>query len=370
MTIKQYPFYFKSTVILFGLILLVYILSALGNILVPFCFAILFTILLNPLCSRLQRRLPRLLSVIITLLVAISCIGVVLYFLTSQTAQFGNEVPLLKVKGAAVVDGVESWIQTKFGIAVNQQAAMAKDALNSSQALLGKTLNTVLGAINVIFIIPVYVFLMLFYKTLLLNFIYEVFSEEHSQHVAEILKQTKTAIQSYIVGLLIEMIIVSLMNSAALLILGVKYALLLGIVGGILNLLPYIGGIIAILLPVLIATVTKDGYSTQIGIIASYMAIQFIDNNIIFPRFVSVKVQINSLVSVVVVLLGNALWGISGMFLSIPFIAVLKIIFDRIEELKPWGKLFGDNIPVKHMGQVWGRRRKRVTETAPAVEVV
>ena len=132
--------------------------------------------------------------------------------------------------------------------------------------------------------------------------------------------------------------------------------------------LPYIGGIIAIALPVLIATVTKDGYSTQLGIIIAYLVIQFIDNNIIFPRFVSVKVQINALVSIIVVLLGNALWGISGMFLSIPFIAVLKIIFDRIEDLQPWGRLFGHTIPVTHMGQVWGRKRvPRVVKIKQAV---
>jgi len=366
MAIKEYPFYLKATVILFGLILLVYVLSELGNILVPFSFAILFAILLNPLCSWLQRKIPKLFSVIITLLVAIAVVGSILYLLTSQVAQFGKAVPALKLKFGMMTDGAENWVLMNFGIAIHSQVAFLKDALNSSQALVGKTLDTVLGTLNVIFIIPVYVFLMLFYKTLILNFVYEVFSEEHSHHVAEILKQTKTAIQSYVVGLLVEMIIVSTLNSAALLILGVKYALLLGFVGGILNMLPYIGGIIAILLPVLMATITKDGYTTQVGIIIAYMVIQFIDNNIIFPRFVSVKVQINSLISVIVVLLGNALWGISGMFLSIPFIAVLKIIFDRVDGLKPWGKLFGDSVPIRHMGQVWGRRKKRVVEVEVA----
>jgi hypothetical protein len=100
--------------------------------------------------------------------------------------------------------------------------------------------------------------------------------------------------------------------------------------------LPYIGGLIAIALPVLMATVTKDGYSTQLGVIVAYLVIQFIDNNILVPRIVSSKVQINALISIIVVLLGGALWGISGMFLSIPFIAVLKIVFDRIDDLKPW----------------------------------
>jgi len=130
-----------------------------------------------------------------------------------------------------------------------------------------------------------------------------------------------------------------------LLILGVEYAILLGVIGAVLNLIPYIGGVIAIALPVLMALITKDGFTTPLLIIGAYTLIQFADNNIIVPRVVSSKVSVNALVSILVVLLGGTLWGVSGMFLSIPFVAVLKIIFDRIDGLKPWGKLLGDKMP-------------------------
>ena len=213
-----------------------------------------------------------------------------------------------------------------------------------------------LGALSVIVLLPIYIFLMLFYKTLMLNFLYEIFAEKNSNQVSNVLKETKNAIQSYMVGLLLEATIVAILNSTALFILGVPYAILLGVIGALLNVLPYIGGIIAIALPVLIATITRDGYSTQIGVIIAYAIIQFIDNNILVPRIVSSKVKINALVSLVIVLLGGAVWGVSGMFLSIPFIAVLKIIFDRVDGLRPWGKLLGDEIPLHHKGELWGRR--------------
>ncbi len=144
---------------------------------------------------------------------------------------------------------------------------------------------------------------------------------------------------------MIETSIIAALNSAALLILGVKYGLLLGVIGAILNLIPYIGGLIAIILPVLISFITKDGITTPLLIVGAYMLIQFADNNIIVPRIVSSKVSVNALISILIVLLGGTLWGVSGMFLSIPFVAVLKIIFDRIDELKPWGKLLGDKMP-------------------------
>src|ERR1700748_400981 len=164
MAIKEYPFYLKATVILFGLVLLVYILLALGGILVPFSFAVLIAVLLNPLCSRLQRKLHKLLSVILTLLTAIIILGSIIYFLTTQIAQFGSELPALKLKFEAVIDGIENWISVNWGFATEKQVAFIKSALNSSQTLIGSTLGTLIGTLNVVFIIPVYVFLMLFYK--------------------------------------------------------------------------------------------------------------------------------------------------------------------------------------------------------------
>lgn len=247
----------------------------------------------------------------------------------------------------------------KFGVAIDKQVQLVKDALNNSTGLVGQTVGTALGTLSVVFLLPVYIFLILLYKSLILNFLYEVFAEENSKQVGEILGQTKMAIQSYMVGLLLEALIVAALNSTALLILGVDYAILLGVIGAILNMIPYIGGLIAIALPVLMATVTKDGFSTQLGIIIAYAIIQFIDNNILVPRIVSSKVQINALVSIFVVLLGGALWGVSGMFLSIPTVAILKIIFDRVEGMKPWGKLLGDEVPT-HYGThfKWQRKKK------------
>ncbi|MEO6149480.1 MAG: AI-2E family transporter, partial [Mucilaginibacter sp.] len=314
--------------------------------------------LLNPLCTRLQRlKIPRLFSIIIAMLIAIIVVAGVFYFLSTQIIQFGDSLPMLKKKFGEISVELQNWIQGTFGVSLQKQATMLHDMINSSQSMVGKTVGTLLGVLSVIFLLPVYVFLILFYKPLILNFLYEAFSEENSKQVGEILKQTKSSIQSYIVGLLIEMLLVAILNATALIILGVKYGLLIGIIGAILNLIPYLGGIIAIALPVLMATVTKDGYSTQLGVIGAYILIQFIDNNFFVPRIVSSKVQINALISIVVVLLGNALWGVSGMFLSIPFIAVLKIIFDHIDGLKPWGKLLGDTVPTQHKGIVWGRRK-------------
>ena len=359
MAIKEYPFYLKSTIILFGLILVVYVFAQLADILVPLAFAAFLAILLNPLSNRFEKLgVPKIFSILLAILIAALAVAGVLYFLSTQIAQFSESLPMLKEKFGLITNDLKQWVASTFNMPISKQDKMIKDAVDTMPAMLGKTLGGLLGVLAIVFLLPVYIFLMLYYKTLILNFLYEVFAEENSKQVGEVLKETKTAIQSYIVGLLIEMIIVAAMNSTALILLGVKYGLLIGVIGAILNLIPYLGGIVAIALPVIMATVTKDGYTTQLAVIGAYAVIQFIDNNILVPRIVSSKVQINALISIIIVLLGNALWGVAGMFLSIPFVAVLKIIFDHIDTLKPWGKLLGDTIPTKHRGQLWSRRRK------------
>lgn len=361
--VKEYPFYLKTTVILFGLVLLAYILFTLQAIIVPLSFALVFSILLNPLYVLLQNRvkIPRIPAIALTILIAYIIVGCIVFFLSVQLLHFTDTFPALQVKFAQYFAELQQWLQTRFGLSMAKQKEMINEALNNSKALIGSTLGSALTTLSVLVLIPVYIFMLLFYKTLILNFLFEVFAEENSHNVSIILNQTKSAIQNYMIGLLLEAFIVAILNSAGLLIIGLNYAILIGVMGAILNMLPYIGGIIAIAIPLLIATVTKDGFSTQIGVIISFAIVQFIDNHILIPRIVSSKVQINALITIVVVLLGGALWGVSGMFLSIPFVAILKIIFDRIDDLKPWAKLLGDIVPTRHKGDIWRRRKHEAT---------
>lgn len=341
---RQYPFLIKAPLILIGLYLFFYFLFLLKEILVPLAFAALIAILLNPLCNRLERfRIPKVWAISLSLLIAALVLAGLFYFLSSQISQFGELLPTLKTRSQELMGEFQQWISQKLGVSMQKQTDMLHKLSDNGQQYLGHTLGSIFGVLGVFFLLPVYTFLLLLYKNQLVNFIYESFGSENKDHVQDVLQSTKGAIQSYIAGLLIETAIIAVLNSSALLILGVKYAILLGTIGAILNLIPYIGGLIAIALPVMIATVTNDNFTTPLLIVGVYLLIQFIDNHLIVPKVVASKVSINALISIVVVLMGGALWGVSGMFLSIPFVAILKIIFDHIEGLKPWGKLLGDN---------------------------
>ena len=358
-TERTYPVYIKIPAILAGLVLSIYILFVLGGILVPIAFSVLIAILLNPLYARIERVMPKVPAILLTLLIAILLVAGLFYFLSTQISVFLDSLPQIKMKLASLLVDVEAWAKAKFGLDLKKQIAALQGGLLSG-SMISSTVAPVLGLISVVLLIPTYVFLLLYYKPLILDFLFQIFSEKYSLRVAEILSETKGAVQSFMQGLMIEMLIVSVMNAVALFIIGVPSAIVIGVIGGILNMIPYIGGLVAIAIPLLMVTITKDGFSGQIAVIASYLVIQFIDNNILVPRIVSSKVQINALISIIVVLLGDILWGVSGMFLAIPLIGVLKIIFDRVDDMKPWGMLLGTEVPSEHIGLVWQKRWDRV----------
>lgn len=218
------------------------------------------------------------------------------------------------------------------------------DFMNNSFSAIGVTLTTVSGVLSIAFLIPVYIFMILLYQTHLIEFIRQLFDGDKDDRVGEILTETKSIVQSYLVGLFTEFAIVAALNSLCLMILGIDYAILFGIIGALLNVIPYIGGIITIFLFMLIAFVTKSPIYA-IYVFGLYTLIQLIDNNYIVPKIIGSKVKINALICLIAVILGGALWGVPGMFLSIPLTAIIKLIFDRIESLKPWGFLLGDTSP-------------------------
>jgi predicted PurR-regulated permease PerM len=163
--------------------------------------------------------------------------------------------------------------------------------------------------------------------------------------------------QHYITGLLTETSIVGILNVIGLLIIGAPFALLLGIISAILNLIPYIGGLVAVVLTALITYTNTGSVEKMLYTLVVFLIVQLIDNNFLVPKIIASRVKLNALISIVGVLVGGALCGLGGMFLSIPLIAICKVIFDRVDGLKPWGKLLGDDIPVTKLKHILKKKK-------------
>jgi predicted PurR-regulated permease PerM len=347
-TTAKIPFYAKIAMIFICLFAFVYTLYVGQRILLPILYATIIAILLNPLVNYLVRKgLPKIISILISVLLSILAFAGILYIISSQVSMFSDTYPQLEQKAGKATTDLVHWISERFNVREPKIYAWIKETQKQmmSNLAVGEKLSEAGQMLIAGMLLPVYLFMILYYKPLLLEFVRKLFRSEHHVAVVEVLSSSKRIIQSYLVGLLFEMVIIATLNSVGLLLLGIDYAIILGITGAILNIIPYIGGIIAIALPMIIAFVTKDSITYSLLVFGVYILIQFIDNHYVIPKIVASRVQINALISVIVVLIGGALWGIPGMFLSIPLTAIIKVIFDHIEPMKPWGFLLGNIVP-------------------------
>jgi len=344
------PFYVKTTILLIGIFVFTSILYIAQDIIVPLIFSVMIAVLLYPIVNFFVRmKINRVIAIIFTLFLTILITASLAAFLFNQASIFVESWPIMVEKFSAMLNDFTQWGARYFDLnqwKVNRWLKTAKtDSLTMSGAEVGQTMFAVGNGLMIMLLVPVYVFLLLYYNKLLIEFIHRVFISSDQSRISKIISETKTVIQRYLAGLVIEAFIVAILNTAALFALGIEYAILLGIIGALLNVIPYIGGLVAVALPMAVALATKDSGMYALYVLGIYYIIQLVDNNLIVPLVVSSKVKINALFAIIVVFVGNALWGISGMFLSIPLLAIIKVIFDHIEPLKPWGFLLGDTMP-------------------------
>lgn len=345
----KFPAYFKITTILLGLVLFFYILWLAQDILKPLVFALILAILLNPVVIFFQRfGIGRVISIIISVLMLCLVIAGILFFIGSQVSMFREALPELQNKFFVLSEKFIRWASETFSVPREQLLEWLNEqksaSLSGAGGMVGNTLVNLSGVLVTFLLVPVYIFLFLFYKPLLLDFAGRVFSTEKHRTVAEILQNTRTVIQHYLVGLMVEMLIMTTLYTIVLLIIGVHYAFVLAVIGALLNLIPYIGGLIALSLAVLTALVTGTPMQALFTV-CGYVVVQAIDNNFLVPMIVASKVKVNALISILVVLVWGAMWGVAGMFLSIPITAIMKVIFDKVKPLKPYGFLLGDTMP-------------------------
>lgn len=347
-TTFKVPLYAKLSQILLGIVILFFILYIGQEIIIPLIFSFFIAILLDPVVSYLcRRKVNRFVAIFISILLAILSLSAIIYFITSQIIMFGEMLPQLEEKIDTLISQSIQWASQFFNLSTEDTnvwiAQLKNEALTAGKSLIGPTILSVSGLIVVFLLMPVYIFMILWYKKLFLEFFSQLFPTEKQKTVTEILIESKLLIQKYLIGLLTETGIVAVLNTLGLIILGVEYAVLLGVMGALLNIIPYIGGIVAMGLTIIVVLATKPPIYA-LWVLVLYSLVQFIDNNIIVPKIVASKIKINEFISIVAVLVGSSLWGIPGMFLSLPIIAILKVIFDRIDSLKPFGFLLGNTM--------------------------
>ena len=345
------PFYAKLAAVLVSIALILTFVYLGQDIFIPLALALMFAILLRPVVSVFQHKLrfPLVLSVSVAVVLALVVLAGVIYFISLQIGDMASDWEKIKANLTLHFNHLTQWINDSFGITFKEQQKYlqkaTQDSVEGGKEMLGSTLNSFTGTLMNLVLIPFYTFLILLYRNLFIVFFLKLFPNEPQRKIHRILLQIKASVQSFLVGTMIEMGIVATLTSIGLMIIGMKYAILLGVITGILNLIPYIGILVAALVTIVATLTSSAELSTIVGVVVVNIIVQIIDNNVLVPMIVSSKVKMNAFISVIIIVIGGELAGVAGMFLAIPFTAILKIIFDEIESLEPWGYLIGDDVP-------------------------
>jgi predicted PurR-regulated permease PerM len=363
------PFYRRLSFNLISIALIIVALVYGKALLLPFFFAVLFANLILPVVNFLsRRRFNRVFSILIPLVVAVITGITVVVLLSAQVARFFDDLPALREKSTELVAEFQSWVDDHIHIAVKKQnqyiEETKKNLKDQAPRIVGVTFASVFGLVSYAILIPLYTFLILYYRGLIKKFLIEIFTNGSADQVKEVLDESTSVAQAYMTGLLIETTIVFTLNVVGFLILGIQYAVFLALLAALLNLIPYVGILVANVICMITTLIGSDNITDVIWVGVTLGLVQLFDNNIGMPLIVGTKVRINALATILGVLLGGMLGGVPGMFLAIPGLAFLKVLFDNVPELRVWSTLLGDE-PSKHTRgnfRLWRTREKRTAQ--------
>lgn len=371
MTTQTYPPFMRISMTLLTIALVLTGLYLGRGILIPFFFGCLLATVLNPFVNFLTRKkFDRVLSIFLCLLSALGIIFGVLYFLSTQIGAFLEDIPVLKERLGEIIVQIKVWVRENFNIGFREQDRYLKETTENMNkgdqpSIVQRTFITITELISYSIFLPVYTFLILYHKTLIIRFLTDVFKKSEEDKVVEVMIEGQSITQQYITGLMIETFIVFALNSIGFLILGIKYPIFLALIAAMLNIVPYIGMLIANVFCVMVTLISADPSFNVLYVAGVLTAVQIIDNNILMPFIVGSKIKINALALILAVVTGGALCGIPGMFLAVPGLAMLKVIFERVDSLKPWALLLSDEVTVQReeknpLKRAFTRARERV----------
>ena len=349
---KELPITVRRSIELIGLFTLGYILVLASGIIAPIILAFFLSIVILPVFRFFRKiKFPETLAIGMCILIILGIMALIVWFFSSQIGQLISDIPTLRSNVNIHLNSLSEWINRKTNFTTERQLAIlneqSKGMVNSVTGLLGGAAASLSSVFIFVGLIPIYIFLILFYKNLLLRFVFMWFPKDSHDRLEDGMGEMQVIIKSYLVGLLIQISYITILVGGILMLLGIKHALLIGVIFAILNLIPYIGALIGNIIGVLLTLTSSTELWPIVEVLGTIAVVQFLDNNILMPRIVGSKVKINALASIIGVIVGGGIAGISGMFLSLPIIAILKVIFDRSNNLRQWGVLLGDERP-KH----------------------
>lgn len=338
--------------ILLILALLIAFLYLGREIFVPLTVALILALLLYPVTSGLERHgIPRVISIILTfVLVAMILTGLGLFF-SSEILNLFDSIQSFEQSLNLLFTKVKRLFFENFPFQSSRAdeiySRSAEGIVNTSSSFLSNLVTRSTIFITYVVLTLIYTFLFLLYRGSFKRFILYHFPKPEHEPVKQILHQIQRVAQNYFAGVFIVTLIMGLMNSLGLLLIGIDHPFLFGFMGALLTIIPYIGTFIGGLIPTVFAIVNYDDVWKPLSVVVLYVIVQILEGNFITPKIVGNKVSLNPLFAVIALILGEVIWGIPGMILFIPIAAMIKVMFDHIPGLEPYGALLSSDFPTK-----------------------
>jgi len=326
------------------------ILLYLGRVLfIPLCFGLLIAMVLYPFCKWLEKhQWPRSLAVAVCLMLLTILFAAVVWGLLWQLNFLKNEIPSLISKMQSAANQLQDWFNANIGAPFSLEKNWLQDAAKGSGGSANGIIKTAVEGLGsslfTLFITPVYTALFLYHRYQFVTFIKSLFSEEFHPKLDRVLHQVCFVYHKYIIGLLKVYIIVGVLNSIGLLLLGIDHAILFGMLTAFMTMIPYVGIIISALLPISVAWISTGSLFYPLAVVGIFAFVQYLENSVIFPNVVGVQLNVSSWAILVALIAGGLIWGVAGMILFMPFVAILKIISDNLEQWKPLNILLSRSI--------------------------
>jgi predicted PurR-regulated permease PerM len=339
--------YLNQTLRILALFVLVFGILFFGrSVFIPLTFGAVLAMLLLPICHWLQSKgLNNGLSSILSVAALLLVIGALITLLQYQLSDIIDDLSKIEERVNSIVAGFKSYIKHHFGISNQEQQKIFKEQQSGGMGKVAGVVTTMLGSLAGIVIdtilVLVYTFLFIFFRGHFKNFILRMFKPENRDATREVLQNAGKVTQQYLGGLGLMIIMLWVMYGIGFSIAGVNNALFFAVLCGILELVPFVGNITGTSITVLMALAQGSDIRVVIGVIITYALVQFIQTYILEPLVVGDRLNINPLFTILIIVVGEAVWGVPGMILAVPLLGIFKIICDNCEQLKDYGFLIG-----------------------------
>ncbi len=321
------------------------------DFLIPLCIGGILATLFLPFCNWMEnKKMPKSLAVLFCFITLLLIIVSLFSLLGWKISELLNDLTVIKQKSIDIGNQMQHYIFNHLNISIEEQLSILKKEQPSYSDIFQIIFGSIASIFASLILVLVYFIFLLYYRNHIKNFLLKLVSSSKREEMEQVIYNATCISQQYLLGLSKMIFLLWIMYGIGFGIIGVENAIFFAILCGLLEIVPYVGNITGTILTVLVAAIHGANPTLLGGIVIVYAIVQLIQGWLLEPLILGPQVKINPLFTIIVLVIGQLLWGIPGIILAIPLTAIFKIICDHIDDLKPYGFLIGEiNLPEKRV---------------------